>query len=154
MIPNITIRNRADLEKEIEDMEKDKDYELDEEEEVAGSGRKGLNMGAHMLAKENGKVSEKDSSKTVKDEAPTNDDKLTSVIPEGEKEKDKTASSTVTVHGNVNKNEIKENGKNEEQDMVEESSKTEDASKDADAAKRIRKTDYKIKLQKIRRLGK
>lgn len=72
-------------------------------------------MGAHMLAKENGKVSEKDSSKTVKDEAPTNDDKLTSVIPEGEKEKDKTASSTVTVHGNVNKNEIKENGKNEEQ---------------------------------------
>lgn len=136
MIPNITIRNRADLEKEIEDMEKDKDYELDEEEEVAGSGRKGLNMGAHMLAKENGKVSEKDSSKTVKDEAPTNDDKLTSVIPEGENEKDKTASSTVTVHGNVNKNEIKENGKNEEQDMVEESSKTEDASKDADAAKK------------------
>ncbi|CAD1785257.1 similar to Saccharomyces cerevisiae YBR081C SPT7 Subunit of the SAGA transcriptional regulatory complex, involved in proper assembly of the complex [Maudiozyma barnettii] len=49
MIPNITIRKRADVEKEMDDMERDKDYEEEEEgdEEVAGSGRKGLNMGAH-----------------------------------------------------------------------------------------------------------
>ena len=50
MIPNITIRKRADVEKEMEDMEKDKDYEEEGDEEVAGSGRKGLNMGAHKPA--------------------------------------------------------------------------------------------------------
>ncbi|SMN21839.1 similar to Saccharomyces cerevisiae YBR081C SPT7 Subunit of the SAGA transcriptional regulatory complex, involved in proper assembly of the complex [Maudiozyma saulgeensis] len=49
MIPNITIKKRAEVEREMEEMEKDKDYEEEEEgdEEVAGSGRKGLNMGAH-----------------------------------------------------------------------------------------------------------
>ncbi|CCK72313.1 SAGA histone acetyltransferase complex subunit SPT7 KNAG_0J02330 [Huiozyma naganishii CBS 8797] len=54
MIPNITIRSRADVEKEIADMDKDKDYEDDaaEDEEIAGSGRKGLNMGAHKPAEE------------------------------------------------------------------------------------------------------
>ncbi|CAR29612.1 ZYRO0G12804p [Zygosaccharomyces rouxii] len=51
LIPNIVIRNRVDVEKEFEEMEKDKDYEEEEEEEVAGSGRKGLNMGAHKPAK-------------------------------------------------------------------------------------------------------
>lgn len=50
LIPDIVIRNRADVEKELEEMDKDKDCE-EEEEEVAGSGRKGLNMGAHMPAK-------------------------------------------------------------------------------------------------------
>ena len=50
MIPNITIRKRAEVEKEIEEMDKDKDYEDEGEEEVAGSGRKGLNMGAHKPA--------------------------------------------------------------------------------------------------------
>ncbi|SJM86436.1 related to Transcriptional activator SPT7 [Zygosaccharomyces bailii] len=49
LIPNIVVRNRADVEKEFEEMERDKDYE--EDEEVAGSGRKGLNMGAHKPAK-------------------------------------------------------------------------------------------------------
>ncbi|GAV55908.1 hypothetical protein ZYGR_0AZ00790 [Zygosaccharomyces rouxii] len=51
LIPSIVIRNRVDVEKEFEEMEKDKDYEEEEEEEVAGSGRKGLNMGAHKPAK-------------------------------------------------------------------------------------------------------
>lgn len=50
MIPNITIRNRADVEKEFDEMNKDKDYEEDIDEEAAGSGRKGLNMGAHKPA--------------------------------------------------------------------------------------------------------
>ncbi|QHS71644.1 SAGA histone acetyltransferase complex subunit SPT7 [Saccharomyces paradoxus] len=132
MIPNITIRNRADLEKEIEDMEKDKDFELEEEEEVAGSGRKGLNMGAHMLAKKNDKTSEKGNSKTVKDETPINNDKLASAISEGEKEKDKTALSTETFDENGNK---KENGENEEHDRIEKAGKTEDSTKDADVKK-------------------
>ncbi|CCH62870.1 hypothetical protein TBLA_0I02120 [Henningerozyma blattae CBS 6284] len=48
LIPDIVIRNRAEVEKEIESMENDKDYK--EEDEVAGSGRKGLNMGAHKPA--------------------------------------------------------------------------------------------------------
>lgn len=57
LIPNITIRNRADVERELEELEKDKDYKdnddkEDAEEEVAGSGRKGLTMGAHKLAKD------------------------------------------------------------------------------------------------------
>lgn len=50
LIPDIVIRNRADVEKELEEMDKDRDYD-EEEEEVAGSGRKGLNMGAHKPAK-------------------------------------------------------------------------------------------------------
>lgn len=54
MIPNITIRKRSDVEREMDEMEKDKDYEEEEgaDEEVAGSGRKGLNMGAHKPAKQ------------------------------------------------------------------------------------------------------
>lgn len=51
LIPSIVIRNRIDVEKEFEEIEKDKDYEEEEEEEVAGSGRKGLNIGAHKPAK-------------------------------------------------------------------------------------------------------
>lgn len=52
MIPNITIRSRAEVERELAELEKDKEYEdeADEEVEVAGSGRKGLNMGAHKPA--------------------------------------------------------------------------------------------------------
>ena len=54
MIPNITIKKRSDVEREMDEMEKDKDYEEEEgiDEEVAGSGRKGLNMGAHKPAKQ------------------------------------------------------------------------------------------------------
>ena len=52
-IPNITIRSRKEMEMELEELEKDADYEEeDESQEVAGSGRKGLNMGAHMPAKQ------------------------------------------------------------------------------------------------------
>ena len=52
LIPDITIRNRTDVENELKNLEKDKEYEEEEdEEEVAGSGRKGLNMGAHKPAK-------------------------------------------------------------------------------------------------------
>lgn len=53
LIPNITIRRKEDVEREIEELDKkdDGEYEEDDEDEVAGSGRKGLNMGAHMLAK-------------------------------------------------------------------------------------------------------
>lgn len=60
LIPDIVIRNREDVEKELEEMEKDKGYEdeEEEEEEVAGSGRKGLNMGAHKPSKAHGAVSE------------------------------------------------------------------------------------------------
>lgn len=52
MIPNITIRSRAEVERELAELERDKEYEdeADEEVEVAGSGRKGLNMGAHKPA--------------------------------------------------------------------------------------------------------
>lgn len=50
LIPDIVIRNRADVEKELEEMDKDKDC-YEDEDEVAGSGRKGLNMGAHKPAK-------------------------------------------------------------------------------------------------------
>lgn len=50
LIPDIVIRNRVDVEKELEEMDRDKDFD-EEEEEVAGSGRKGLNMGAHKPAK-------------------------------------------------------------------------------------------------------
>ncbi|QLQ79775.1 hypothetical protein HG537_0C04240 [Torulaspora globosa] len=56
LIPDIVIRNRADVEKELEEMDKDRECE-DVDEEVAGSGRKGLNMGAHKPAKADGNVS-------------------------------------------------------------------------------------------------
>ncbi|CCE61462.1 hypothetical protein TPHA_0A03860 [Tetrapisispora phaffii CBS 4417] len=50
LIPDITIRNRADVERELENIDKDKDNDADEEEEdAAGSGRKGLTMGSHVL---------------------------------------------------------------------------------------------------------
>lgn len=45
LIPDITIRDRSEVEKELEYMENDKSDKADED--VAGSGRKGLNMGAH-----------------------------------------------------------------------------------------------------------
>lgn len=52
MIPNITVRDRAEVEKELAELDKDKDYKDETEglEEIAGSGRKGLNMGAHKPA--------------------------------------------------------------------------------------------------------
>ncbi|CAI4058690.1 hypothetical protein N7582_001170 [Saccharomyces uvarum] len=140
MIPNITIRNRADLEKEIEDMEKDKDYEVDEEEEVAGSGRKGLNMGAHMLAKENDKGSKRGTSKTIETEASTDTDKATSTIIEGgenelaspneENEEDQTTSPNVTFSETGGKNEFKEVQKYDEHQSAEESKKVEECKKE------------------------
>lgn len=76
LIPNITIRNRADVERELEEMEKDKDYKDNEDEkeqeEVAGSGRKGLTMGAHKPAKD----SDTTTSKNNEDEANVDEDNM------------------------------------------------------------------------------
>ncbi|CAI4055380.1 hypothetical protein SKDZ_02G1850 [Saccharomyces kudriavzevii ZP591] len=131
MIPNITIRNRADLEKEIEDMEKDRDYEMDEEEEVAGSGRKGLNMGAHMLTKENGKKSIKGTSKAVKNETAADTEEVAPMMLEVENEKDITDSPMIA-NEHSGKNQSKENGKADEHERVEEGRKTVEYKKDMD----------------------
>lgn len=73
LIPDIVIRNRADVEKELEEMDKDKDYDDYEEEEVAGSGRKGLNMGAHKPAKAYGtKSKSKEPDQVHEDSIPEN----------------------------------------------------------------------------------
>ena len=91
MIPNITIRSRAEVERELAELEKDKEYEdeADEEEEVAGSGRKGLNMGAHKPAGGKTNANSKPSDSTTEEPK-----------PESSNPEDKTDEKVVT-NGNV-----------------------------------------------------
>ncbi|SCU93536.1 LAFA_0F16930g1_1 [Lachancea sp. 'fantastica'] len=44
LIPDITIRDRSEVEKELEDIDKDNDKEEEAEEEASGTGRKGGNV--------------------------------------------------------------------------------------------------------------
>lgn len=69
LIPDIVIRNRVDIEKELEEMDKDRECE-DIDEEVAGSGRKGLNMGAHKPAKVDDSVSTAQDAEEVPNKYP------------------------------------------------------------------------------------
>ncbi|CCD22916.1 SAGA histone acetyltransferase complex subunit SPT7 NDAI_0A07620 [Naumovozyma dairenensis CBS 421] len=118
MIPDITIRNRADVEKEIEGNEKDKDYE--EEEEVAGSGRKGLNMGAHMLTKNNTQLPNgTETTMTNETEEETNDEQLPA---NSHLEKDISSTSSSKVEDKLN-NKVDETRK--EEDGVEEENENE-----------------------------
>ena len=98
MIPNITIRSRDEVEREVAEMEKDNDYDADgeeEEEEVAGSGRKGLNMGAHKPAHDdfdNDKDNKQKSDDATEDQISGNNTSTMSSNDTGKLKGDQTTS--------------------------------------------------------------
>ena len=113
MIPNITIRTRAEVERELAEMEKDKDYEDDsgeeEEEEVAGSGRKGLNMGAHQPAfdkSENDKENKQIFDDAVNDRISGNNKLSTTLDDTGKEKNDDNISMSESKDNDNKKNDV------------------------------------------------
>ncbi|KAK5782296.1 hypothetical protein RI543_000228 [Arxiozyma heterogenica] len=113
MIPNITVRSRAEVERELAEMEKDKDYEEDgedeEEEEVAGSGRKGLNMGAHKPACDdfdNDKVNMQKSDDAIEDHVSGNNASITTVDNIDKLKSDQTISMNNSEGTDTKKNDV------------------------------------------------
>ena len=112
LIPDIVIRERADVEKELEEMEKENDK--DEEEELSGTGRKGGNVrGIHKPTEEGG------ADTAEQDQKEEEENEVNELGSEKSPIKDETKIGSVTIPTATAESNDEENDEDEDEDEDE-----------------------------------